>query len=168
MDPLISDLLGRYEQGRLSRRDLVAGLSALTAAGCAAGPGGIASAQAPAQIIPSGIDHVSILTSDLQGSADWYTRVFGLVKVSEDTENKILRLGTPLAPEGSSGTVGPVIVSLRQEEPYGVVDHWSFHVPNFDRDAAAEALAAHGLTPETNIDYGFHVRDPNGVVVQMA
>ena len=35
MDPVITDLLDRYETGRLSRRDLVTGLSALAAVSAA-------------------------------------------------------------------------------------------------------------------------------------
>jgi hypothetical protein len=41
-------------------------------------------------------------------------------------------------------------------------------VPGFTADAARETLTAHGLTAEQNLAYGFHVRDPDGVVVQMA
>jgi catechol 2,3-dioxygenase-like lactoylglutathione lyase family enzyme len=167
MDPLISDLLGRYEQGRLSRRELVAGLSALAAAGCATGTSAVAQAAPP--VLPSGIDHVSILAADLQRSTEFYTRVFGLTVASEDTENKIVRLASPAATEVVDRPgVGAVIVSLRQEEPYGMVDHWSFRVPNFSADTAREMLSAHGLTAEQNLVYGFHVRDPDGVVVQMA
>jgi catechol 2,3-dioxygenase-like lactoylglutathione lyase family enzyme len=166
MDPLISSMLSQYEKGRLSRRELVAGLSALAAAGCATGT---ATAQAPAPIIPSGIDHVSILAADLQRSIEFYSRVFGLSVVSEDAENKIVRLGTPAPAEAVDRPgVGAVIVSLRQQEPYGMVDHWSFRVPNFNQETATEMLAAHGLTAERNIEYGFYVRDPDGVVVQMA
>lgn len=164
MEPLISDLVGRYEAGRLSRRELVAGLSALAAAGAAGGVGGAAAAQdAPAPLIPAGIDHVSILTDDLQGSVAFYGRVFGLQNVSEDVENKIVRLGPPGAPPGP----GSAFVSLREEPPAGVVDHWSFRMESFDRDAATPLLEAHGLSPSSNLEYGFHIIDPNGVVVQM-
>lgn len=167
MDPIISDLLGRYEQGRLSRRELVAGLSALAAAGCATGPAAMAQAAPP--IVPSGIDHVSILVADRQRSIEFYTRVFGLQVVSEDEENKIVRLASPAATDAVDRPgVGSVLVSLREEPPFGTTDHWSFRVPNFNQDTATEMLAAHGLTAERNIEYGFYVRDPDGVVVQMA
>ena len=165
MDPVISDMVERYERGRLSRRDLVAGLSALAAAGTT----GVARAQqaAPTPLIPNAIDHVSILTGDLQGSADFYNRVFGLETVSEDAENKIVRLGPPGAGANPDAFAGGVLVSLREEPPEGVVDHWAFRIEGLDRAAAYETLQSHGLTPDNNIEYGFHVRDPNGVVVQM-
>ena len=158
MDPVISDLLDRYESGRLSRRELVTGLSALAAASVAAP----ASAQ-PAPLQPTGIDHVSILVTDLQRSADFYSRVFGLVPNGQDAANKILRLGPKPAP----GERGRVIVSLRQQPPAGMVDHWAFRLDKFSPDAVTPVLKGHGLEPQQNVEYGFYVRDPDGVVVQM-
>jgi catechol 2,3-dioxygenase-like lactoylglutathione lyase family enzyme len=159
MDPVVSDLLELYESGRLSRRELVAGLSALAAA--AAAP---ALAQsAPPALKPTGVDHVSILVADLQRSADFYNRVFGLVPLGQDAPHRILRLG----PKPAEGERGRVILSLRQEPPAGRVDHWALRIDPFDAQAAAPILRDHGLTPANTLEFGFHVRDPDGVVVQM-
>ena len=160
MTPIISDLLDQYEDGRLSRRDLVAGLSALAATSAAAPAFG---QPAPPALKPVGIDHVSILVTDIQRSADFYNRVFGLVPLGEDAPNKILRLGPKPAP----GERGRVIVSLRQQPPAGAVDHWAFRIDGFDAQTATPILKSHGLSPDRNVEYGFYVRDPDGVVVQM-
>jgi catechol 2,3-dioxygenase-like lactoylglutathione lyase family enzyme len=158
MDPVVSDLLDRYESGRLSRRELVMGLSALTAA--AATP---ALGQPPPPLKPIGIDHVSILVTDLKRSTDFYGRVFNLVTLGEDAPNKIVRLG----PRPEPGQRGKVIVSLRQQPPAGMVDHWAFRIEGFNAEAATPTLKAHGLNPDNKLEYGFYVRDPDGVVVQM-
>lgn len=165
MDPVISALIDRYEAGRLSRRELVSGLSALAAAGAAAPA--LAQPAAPPALKPVGLDHVSILVSDLKRSADFYGRVFGLVTVSEDKANKILRLGRAGSVATAGAGPGAVIVSLREQPPAGKVDHWAFKIEGFNTAAATETLKAHGLTPDRNIEYGFHVKDPDGVVVQM-
>ena len=89
MDSIVDDLVGRFERGALTRRQLIQGLSALVAA-AGASP---ATAQ-PGPLRGMGIDHVSILVTDLQRSAAFYQRVFGLTQVSEDKPNRILRLGT--------------------------------------------------------------------------
>jgi len=156
MDTVISDLVNRFERGGLTRRELIQGLSALVAAGAAAPP-----AAAQTRLQPTAIDHTSVLVTDLQRSADFYNRVFGLMPVSEDKANKILRLGT-----GGSG-VNATLVSLRQQNPPGLIDHFAIRVQGFNRDATTELLKQHGLTPANNIEFGFHIKDPDGAVVQI-
>ena len=60
-----------------------------------------------------------------------------------------------------------VIVSLHAKAPTGIVDHYAIAIEDFDRDAVTRALAAQGYEAEQNLDYGFYVRDPEGVPVQM-
>jgi catechol 2,3-dioxygenase-like lactoylglutathione lyase family enzyme len=150
METIISDLIGRFESGALTRRQLIQGLSMLAAGGASA-----ASAQ-PAGLHATGIDHVSILVNDMARSAAFYQSVFGMTQVSEDKPNQILRLGGKRT-----------IVSLRHEPPAGIVDHFAISVENFNREAVTERLKEHGLTPQQNVQYGFYVKDPDGVVVQI-
>ena len=157
MDALISELVTRFERGGLTRRELIAGLSALLAAGSPSPP---AAAQ-PGGLKATGIDHTSVLVTDLGRSAEFYQRVFGLRSVSEDKANRILRLGT-----GGTG-VDSTIVSLRQQDPPGLIDHFAISVDGFNRDAVTQVLKQHGLTPAQNIEFGFHVKDPDGAVVQI-
>jgi hypothetical protein len=63
--------------------------------------------------------------------------------------------------------VSSVIVSLHRKAPTRIVDHYAIAIEDFDRDEVTAALRAHGLTPEQNLDYGFHVRDPSGIPVQI-
>ncbi len=153
MTPVIDDLIERFERGQLSRRELVAGLSALFAFRTAA-----AQQAAPDQsLTPTGIDHVSVLASDAQRSADFYSKLFGLSVLSEDKEHGILRLGRDRH----------IIVSIRKEKPYGTVDHFGVKLAKFDRAAVNAVLEKQGLTPKQNWQYGFYVDDPDGVHVQL-
>ena len=157
MDAVISELVNRFERGGITRRELIQGLSALVAATSAAAP----SAAQGAGLKATGINHTSVLVTDLQRSSEFYQRVFGLRPVSEDKPNRILRLGV-------SGTgPGATLVSLRQENPPGVIDHFAISVENFNRDAVTVILKQHGLTPTQNIEFGFHVKDPDGAIVQV-
>ena len=151
METIIADLVNRFEGGRLTRRQLIQGLSMLMATGSAP-----ASAAQAAGLRGTGIDHVSILVEDLQRSATFYQNVFGMTPLSEDKPNQILRLG-----------MKRTIVSLRHEAPAGVVDHFAISVENFNTQAVTERRAPHGLTPQQNVQFGFHIKDPDGVVVQI-
>jgi catechol 2,3-dioxygenase-like lactoylglutathione lyase family enzyme len=150
METLIEGLVERFERGSLSRRQLVQGLTLLAAAGGAARAG----AQEPFR--STGIDHISIQVTQLPRSIEFYERVFGLAILDEDRANEIVRMGTDR-----------IIVSLHHKEPTGIVDHFAIGIEGFDREAVTRSLEQQGLTPEQNLDYGFHVRDPEGIPVQI-
>jgi catechol 2,3-dioxygenase-like lactoylglutathione lyase family enzyme len=148
MEPVISDLVSRFERGALTRRELIGALALLA--------GGATAAQ-PATLKSATINHVSVLVTDMARSMEFYDRVFGLKVMSEDKANKIARLGTG----------GKILVSLRVEPPPGVIDHFAIGVEGFNRDAVTADLKGFGLTPAENIEFGFHVKDPDGAVVQI-
>ena len=82
MQHVISDLVTRFERGRLSRRELIQALTAVAAAAA----GTTASA---ASLKAGSINHTSVLVSDMARSIDFYNRVFGFAVVNEDKPNKI-------------------------------------------------------------------------------
>ena len=154
MEPIINDMVQRFEHGRLSRRELIQGLSLLVTASQAQ-----AAASGPIQptgIVAAGIDHVSVLVSDLERSAAFYKNLFGLTVLSEDQEHGILRLGNK-----------HVIISIRKEKPYGTVDHFGVRIENFNKAAVTQTLQQHGLKPDENWQYGYYLEDPDGMNVQL-
>jgi catechol 2,3-dioxygenase-like lactoylglutathione lyase family enzyme len=153
MEAMIAKLVDRFEKGALSRRELIRGLAMLTAAGGAA-----ADAQAQdAGIKGVKIDHISIQVADLPGSIAFYQKMFGLTMVSEDKPNEIFRLGT----------MGKVLVSLHHKSPTGLVDHFAIGVEQFNKESVTRELRQRGANPEENIDAGFHIKDPQGIGVQL-
>jgi catechol 2,3-dioxygenase-like lactoylglutathione lyase family enzyme len=152
MQAMISSLVNRFESGALTRRELIQGFSMLTAA---SGTASIAHAQ-DAAIKAVKIDHVSIQVSDLPGSIAFYQKMFGLTVVSEDKPNEIVRLGA-----------GKVLVSLHHKSPTGLVDHFAIGVEKFNKELVTRELKQRGATPEENLDAGFHIKDPQGIGVQI-
>jgi glyoxalase/bleomycin resistance protein/dioxygenase superfamily protein len=161
MEPIICDMVQRYERGGLTRRQLIQGLAILVAAAqapvqSAAQQGGQPPASPDVQpIVATGIDHISVLASDVERSQRFYQDLFSLSVLSEDKEHGIVRLGRKR-----------VIVSLRKEKPYGTVDHFGVGVAGFNKEALTRNLQARGLKPQENWQYGFFVKDPDGVNVQ--
>ncbi|HUI78145.1 MAG TPA: VOC family protein [Bryobacteraceae bacterium] len=152
MEAMISSLVDRFERGTLSRRDLVQGLAMLTAAGGAA-----STAQAQESGIKgTKIDHISIQVTDLPRSIAFYQKIFGFTILSEDKPNEIVRLGA-----------GKVLVSLHHKSPTGIVDHFAIGVEKFNKDAVTRELKERGANPEDNLDAGFHIKDPEGISVQI-
>lgn len=149
MEAIISNLLDRFERGALTRRGLIQGLAMLTVAGTAsdAQDSGIKGAK---------IDHVSIQVTDLPRAIAFYQKMFGLTVVSEDKPNEIVRLGA-----------GKVLVSLHHKSPTGLVDHFAIGVEKFNKELVTRELKERGINPEENLDAGFHIKDPEGISVQI-
>ena len=152
MEAVISNLLSSFEKGTLTRRELMQGL-AVVATGSR-----LASAAEPQSggIKGARIDHVSIQVSDLKRSVEFYQKVFGFSVVSEDKPNEIVRLGITKA-----------LVSLHHKNPTALVDHFAIGLDSFNKDAVTRELKQFGITPDENLDAGFHIKDPEGMNVQI-
>ena len=151
MESIISRLVSRFEEGSLSRRELVRGLAILAATGTPAG------AQEGLDFKDANIDHVSIHVTDLQRSVDFYQKMFGFSVVSQDQAGGIIRLGNT-----------KVLVSLNHGGPAGIVDHFAIGVPRFSRESASRHLTQRGANPLQGDYAGLHIKDPDGVNVQIS
>jgi catechol 2,3-dioxygenase-like lactoylglutathione lyase family enzyme len=151
MEALISNLVTRFEKGTLTRRELIRGLAMLAAAS-----GTAAAAVDEPGFKGAKIDHVSIQVTNLQRSIDFYQKLFGFSVVSQDKSNEIVRLG-----------IIKTLVSLHHKSPTGIVDHFAIGVDHFDKESVTGDLKQRGVNPEENIDAGFHIRDPEGLSVQI-
>jgi catechol 2,3-dioxygenase-like lactoylglutathione lyase family enzyme len=150
MESMISNLVARFEKGSLSRRDLVRSLAMLAASGTAA------TAQEGIDFKNADIDHVSVQVADLQRSVNFYQKMFGFSVISQDQPHGIIRLGNTRT-----------LVSLNHESPAGIVDHFAIGVPRFTREAAEGYLKQRGATPLNDPFAGLHVKDPDGINVQI-
>jgi catechol 2,3-dioxygenase-like lactoylglutathione lyase family enzyme len=154
MESIIANLVSQFEKGSLSRRDLVSGLALLAASGT-----GAAAAAAPDEIDfkTADIDHVSIQVTDLQRSIDFYQKMFAFSVVSEDKPLGIVRLGNMRT-----------LVSLNRQSPAKIVDHFAIGVPRFTKEAASRYVTQRGARPLDDPYAGLHVKDPDGINVQIA
>jgi catechol 2,3-dioxygenase-like lactoylglutathione lyase family enzyme len=147
MKGTISKLLEAYENGKMSRRDLVQGL-ALLAAGA-----GTASA---AGFQGNSVNHISLYVSNLQRSTDFYQKVFGCTVNKREGNNQLV--------------FGKNFLVLRPGNPAAKVDHFAIGVDNFKKESVAADLKSRGATPidQQGGNFGFHVVDPDGYPVQIS
>ena len=155
MEMIISNLVAQYEKGSLSRRELVRGMALLAAS--TAGGTAAAAAQSEIDFKTANIDHVSIQVVDLQRSVGFYQKMFAFSVISEDKPLGIVRLGTDRT-----------LVSLNRQSPAGIVDHFAIGVPRFTKESAARYATQHGARPEDDPYAGLHVKDPDGINVQIS
>src|SRR5882762_3488941 len=152
MESIISNLISRYEKGSLNRRDLISGLALLAASGGTAA----AAAQDEIEFKAANIDHVSIHVADLQRSTDFYQKMFGFSVVSR-ADPEIVRLGN-----------GRILVSINHGPPAGQIDHFAIGIARFNAQSGARYFAQRGATPLQGDYAGFHIKDPDGINVQVS
>ena len=145
MEQIVSSMVTRYEAGMLNRRELIRGFSLLMSAQGTTGGDVIQIAS---------INHVSVQVNDIQRSASFYTRTFGLVDEASDANTARL-------------VSGKCHVTLRRGNPVGIIDHFAFGMNRFTEADVAAALTRRGAEPRNEAQFGLHVVDPDGVRVQI-
>ena len=188
MESVITGLLQEFENGRLTRRQLI---QSLALAAAAAAPGGTLLAQGAqkASTIPAPkdaapwktvwLDHISYAVSDYRRSAAFYRDLMGWeIKNDEGQRQATLKIGDvgeiiirnnrQAATEGTAGNGGG------QPRPpvTGVINHISWGVSPWDTDKVKAELERRGLNPRPDMvgtDFkSFHVLDPDGWDLQIS
>ena len=153
----IDKLVDAFEAKRLSRRQLIAGLTALMAAGAEAQTVDKAAQGAT-------LNHVSIAVTDVERSAEFYSKLLGLKEVSRPGNGGInLGLGTSF-------------FGLYKLPNPGTVNHCCIGVGDYDADAIAAKLKSMGITAtvdrnplnSTNGVPQLYFNDPDKTRIQLA
>jgi catechol 2,3-dioxygenase-like lactoylglutathione lyase family enzyme len=155
MEKIIANLLHEFEQGKLSRRQLIQNLT--IAATAATAVSAVPAAAAEGKVLEAtNINHVSYQVTDYAKTRDFYAGLFGM-KVSED-DGKQCRL-----------SFGNNILIVRNRQPAGKVDHIAYTIANWDqeKEGAEAELKRRGLKiVQGDIKTSLHVLDPDGMGVQ--
>jgi catechol 2,3-dioxygenase-like lactoylglutathione lyase family enzyme len=177
MEGFTNRLLEDFENGKMTRRQLVRSMALAIIAGpaIAAGtPGALKAATRPATAASwrtVHLDHISYQVTDHVRSSAWYTDLMGwTVKSQNDTQTTlfigdvgeiIIRNRRGPAPAGGSG---PQIT--------GLVNHISFGIDDWDKDSVKAELTERGLAPRDDFQDGgfesYHVKDPDGWDLQIS
>lgn len=159
MTTAVENLVEDFAERRLTRRELVAALTTLFAAG-----GSKAAAQTSQVIEANTLNHVSLAVSDVERSAEFYQSLLGLQVVSRPGNGGI-NLG-----------LGPSFLGLYPLPDPGRVHHFCLGVDGFDAARLSEALGQAGVeasvdsNPRNRTSGGdqLYFSDPDGTLVQLS
>src|SRR5260370_4062462 len=132
MQYAIDTLVRQFEQGRLTRRQLVQGLLVV-----AASPG-VAQQPPAGAFLAAGIDHVQITVDDLKASQQFYEKLLGVKGRNPSATQVNIGVGTAgnfVAIQSGTGRIKPI-------------DHFAIAVENFSPEAALAAIDR--VAPRTN------------------
>jgi catechol 2,3-dioxygenase-like lactoylglutathione lyase family enzyme len=159
VENIITKLVQDFEQGKMTRRQLIKSLT-IAATAATTGASAASALGAPEGYVAkaTAFNHVSYQVSDYKKCRDFYAGLFGM-KVSMD-DGMQCRL-----------SFGDNILIVRNRTPNPKVDHIAYTIAGWDTDKsvkpAVEAeLKRRGLQIRTT-EGSFHVPDPEGFEVQM-
>lgn len=158
MENIIAKLLTDFEQGKMSRRQLIRSLAVTASAAAAIAPAVAAPDEAAFKAVA--VNHISYQVADYAKTRDFYVSMFGM-KVSQDNSRSQCYLAfgdTFLLPRNArqGATTGPK------------VDHIAYTIDNWDKDKVKAELERRGLTPRPDTENSFHVKDPDGFDLQIS
>lgn len=155
MEQLIAKLLQDFEQGRLSRRQLIQTLTMAASAAAAARPA-LAADNKGFQAVA--VNHISYQVADYAKTRDFYAGLLGMQVSHDDGKQCYLSFGdTFLLPRNA-----------RQGVTAPRVDHIAYTIENWDKTAVEAELKRRGLTPRPDTEDSFHVKDPDGFDLQIS
>jgi len=147
MEAAISKMVRSYERGKISRRELIAGLALLAAPRSAPA--------APATFQGLGFNHLALNVTDLARSRDFYMRLLGMNVLRESANDCFLELGPDF------------LALFKREKP--VMDHFCIAIENYEVKAVTAELRRQGLNPDQPTGTSrVYFRDPDGLVVQLS
>ena len=152
MQQTIETLVKQFEQGRLTRRQLVQGLLVVAASPV------VAQERQAGAFRAAGIDHVQITVDDLKASQQFYEKLLGVTARSNSPSQANIGVGSAgnfIAIQTGTGRIKPI-------------DHFAIAVESFSPEAALGAIerAAPGTKAEKSGNSVF-VTGPEGIRVQI-
>lgn len=149
----IDALVSAFQQGKLSRRELIARIGVFAAA-CS---GGRAFADDQPAAKPTfsakSLNHIALNVSDVRKSRDFYKQHLGLSVLRESDRSCFMR-------------VGDHFLALFKDNPAGM-DHYCYTIGDYDAANAVTTLEKAELKP---VRHGNRVYfdDPDGITVQVS
>jgi len=159
MENVIANLLRDFEQGKMSRRQLIQSLT-LAAAAASATSAHAASGGIVAKAV--NLNHISYQVADYAKSRDWYANLFGMRVVGDDGKTRAnLWVGE-----------SQLAIHNRKSADQPIMDHICFTLANWDEDKsvrpAVEAeIKRRGLEVLRTSEHSIFLKDPDGVPVQI-
>ena len=157
MENVITRLLDDFDRGRMTRRQLIKSL-ALVAAGAADVPR--ASGESGAGFHAVSVNHISYQVKDYARTRDFYADLLGMRVVADSGTQCSLIVGDTntfvIARNARHGSTTPRI------------DHIAYTIEHWNRTAVKAELERRGLDPRPDTEHSFHIRDPNGLDLQIS
>jgi catechol 2,3-dioxygenase-like lactoylglutathione lyase family enzyme len=161
MDRIVAELLKDFENGKISRRQLMQSLAFGAVATAASTVGAMPMfAAASKGFKATAVNHISFNVADYEKSRDFYMDMLGMRLSFDDGKQCALDFGSLKTPDS---------LYIRKAKPgdKANVDHLAFSVANFKAPDAEATLKSLGQAPKFDGDAAWFAWDPDGYTVQV-
>lgn len=153
MKPSVERMIDAFTAGRMTRRELIAGVSGIVAA-AAAGYNGPAIAQETAPTFrAAGLNHIALRVTNVPRARDFYIKHLGMTISSDSPSNTFLNFDNGF------------LALFRGDEAR--MDHYCYSIEGYEVQDAATKLRAQGIEPRIE-DQRIYFPDADGHTVQLA
>jgi catechol 2,3-dioxygenase-like lactoylglutathione lyase family enzyme len=155
MEHLIAKLLQNFEQGKMTRRQLIQSLALAATAASAASAVPTAAADGKGFKAIT-VNHISYQVADYAKTRDFYADLLGMKVSQDDGKQCFLSFGDTFI--------------IPRNRPTGTprIDHIAYTIDNWNRGAVEAELKRRGLQPRPDTQNSFHVKDPEGFDLQIS
>ena len=168
METIIARLLQDFEDGKMSRRQLIKSLAvAATAASAVTSPVSIEAQGQGFRTIA--LDHISYQVTDYKRTRDFYADFMGMTVSGDNGSSQCtLRFGDASVIARNRRQPAPADAPVKS-----VIDHVAFKIDNWNTDRVKSELERRGLAPRLDTGGGdgyasLHVKDPDGWDLQIS
>lgn len=174
METVIAQLLRQFEDGKVTRRQLIQSLALVAVAA----PGARSAAAQTGGFRTLNFDHMSCQVADYTRTRDFYSGLLGMPVVNDNGKDTAeVHFG-----DANIGVRSRQMMSIHTSQPTATaparrgVDHVAFRIDDWDTDRVRAELERRGLRPrlaqggavDTPNYVSFNVQDPDGLGVQIS
>jgi catechol 2,3-dioxygenase-like lactoylglutathione lyase family enzyme len=155
MELIISRLIGEFERGKITRRQLIKSLAVTATAATAAVTSPSAAAE-PKGFKAVTVNHISYQVTDYAKTRDFYADLFGMKISHDDGKQCFLEFGDTF------------LIPRNHPSNTPCIDHIAYTIDIWNKNAVEAELRRRGLQPKPDTENSFHVEDPNGFDLQIS
>ncbi|MGD0966413.1 MAG: VOC family protein [Candidatus Acidiferrales bacterium] len=161
MEHVIAEMLRNFEQGKITRRQLIQSLAMAATASSAASAAPAMVGGGPTPMKATYLNHVGYRVTDHSKTSAWYAEVFGLKVVLDDGMKTALAVGE-----------SQLIFHNRQTPGQLPADHVALTIENWDTDksvrpAVSAEIKRRGIEVKRETECCIHIKDLDGFEVQL-
>jgi catechol 2,3-dioxygenase-like lactoylglutathione lyase family enzyme len=155
MEYNIARLLRDFEDGRITRRQLIQSLGLMITTASTVGAASTVAAEGKG-FKAIAVNHISYQVGDYAKTRDFYRDLFGMKVSHDDGKQCFLAFGDTFIIPRNHPTNTPRI------------DHIAYTIDGWENKAVEAELERRGLQPRPDTENSFHVEDPNGFDLQIS